>query len=417
MVTISEKIFAAHCKKDRVEPGEIINAEVDTIMVHEMLGMRVIDNFNEIGIEKIKHPERVVALFDHWIPANTIDVAIVHKNSREFIKKQGIKNYFGMREGICHQVIPEKGFVWPGALIVGTDSHTCTYGAFGAFSTGIGSTDCAILFAEGKLWFKVPETIKFNITGKIPPHIYGKDLILKLITDMGVDGATYKSIEFSGDSIKDLSIDSRMTMCNMAIEMGGKSGIVEPDKKTEEWLKGRVKKAYKPVFSDPDSTYDQVIDIDISNLEPQVAKPHSPGNAVAVGEVIGTKIDQCFIGSCTNGRMEDLRAAAQILKGKTVHQDVRLIICPASKEVYLKANQEGLIEILMNSGAVLTHSTCGPCLGIFGRMAPKEVSLSASNRNFIGRQGSRESEIYLSSAAVVAASALKGEITDPRTIK
>ncbi|NHI92854.1 MAG: 3-isopropylmalate dehydratase large subunit [Candidatus Lokiarchaeota archaeon] len=416
MATISEKILAAHCRKDKIEPGEIINAEVDTIMVHEMLGMRVIDNFNEIGIEKIQHPERVVALFDHWIPANTVDVAIVHKSSREFIKKQGIKNYFGMREGICHQVIPEKGFVWPGALIVGTDSHTCTYGAFGAFSTGIGSTDCAILFAEGELWFKVPETIKFNLTGKISEYIYGKDLILKLITDIGVDGATYKAIEFAGEAIKELSIDSRMTMCNMAIEMGGKAGIVEADKKTDEWLKNRVKREYKHVSSDPNSIYDQIIDIDISKLEPQVAKPHSPGNAVAVGEVAGTKIDQCFIGSCTNGRMEDLRVAAKILKGKTVHQDVRLIICPASKEVYFQANKEGLIEILMQSGAVLTHSTCGPCLGIFGMLAPKEVSLSSSNRNFIGRQGSRDAEIYLSSAAVVAASALKGEITDPRSI-
>ncbi|MHA1784605.1 MAG: 3-isopropylmalate dehydratase large subunit [Candidatus Helarchaeota archaeon] len=416
MPTISEKIFAAHCDQKKVEPGDIINAEVDIIMVHEMLGMRVIDNFNEIGLEKIKYPEKVVALFDHWIPANSIDVAIVHKVSREFIKKQGIKNYFGMREGICHQVVPEKGFVWPGALIVGTDSHTCTYGAFGAFSTGIGSTDCAILFAEGKLWFKVPESIKFNITGNIPPYIFGKDIILKLITEIGVDGATYKAIEFSGTTIKDLSIDSRMTMCNMAIEMGGKAGIVEPDNKTADWLRNKIKHEYKPVYSDADSNYEKIIDVDVSNLEPQVAKPHSPGNSVDVGDVVGIKVDQCFIGSCTNGRLEDLRIAAKLLKGKKVHQDVRLIICPASKDVYLEANKEGLVEILINSGAVLTHSTCGPCLGIFGMLAPKEVSLSSSNRNFIGRQGSREAEIYLSSAAVVAASAVKGEITDPRTL-
>ncbi len=414
MATITEKIFANHVEKGKVEPGEIVNADVDIIMVHEMLGMRVIDNFNEIGIEKIKYPERVVALFDHWIPANSIDVAIVQKDSREFIKKQGIKNYFGMREGICHQVIPEKGFVWPGALIVGTDSHTCTYGAFGAFSTGIGSTDCAILFAEGKLWFKVPESIKFNLTGKPADFIVGKDIILKLITEMGVDGATYKAAEFSGESVKYLSVDSRMTMSNMAIEFGGKAGVFEPDEISLNWLKGRVKREFKPVYSDPNSDYERTIDLDISKLEPQVAKPHSPGNSVAVGEVSGTKIDQCFIGSCTNGRLEDLRIAAKILKNKTVHQDVRLIICPASKEIYLKANEEGIIETLIKSGALVTHSTCGPCLGIFGMLAPDEVSLSSSNRNFIGRQGSREAKIYLSSAAVVAASAIKGEITDPR---
>ena len=414
MPTMTEKIFANHVEKGKVEPGEIVNADVDIIMVHEMLGMRVINNFNEIGIEKIKHPDRVVALFDHWIPANSIDVAIVQKDSREFIKKQGIKNYFGVREGICHQVIPEKGFAWPGALIVGTDSHTCTYGAFGAFSTGIGSTDCAILFAEGKLWFKVPESIKFNLTGKPSEYIGGKDIILKLITDIGVDGATYKAAEFSGESIKHLSMDSRMTMSNMAIEFGGKAGLIEPDDITLNWLKGRVKREFKPVYSDPDSNYEKIIDVDISNLEPQVAKPHSPGNSVAVGEVAGTKVDQCFIGSCTNGRLEDLRIAAKILKGKTVHQDVRLIICPASREIILQANDEGLLETLIKSGALVTHATCGPCLGIFGMLAPGEVSLSSSNRNFIGRQGSREAKIFLSSAAVVAASAITGEITDPR---
>jgi 3-isopropylmalate/(R)-2-methylmalate dehydratase large subunit len=414
--TIAEKILASHSGNKKVEPGQIVNANVDVIMVHEMLGMRIVDIFKKIGLKKIKNPDRIVALLDHWVPANSIDSAIVHKTSRAFIKEQGIKNYLGMNEGICHQIVPEHGFAWPGALIVGSDSHTCTYGAFGAFSTGIGSTDCAVLFAEDKLWFKVPETISYNITGKIPELVYGKDIILKIITDIGVDGANYKSVEYAGEAIKGLGIDGRMTICNMAIEMGAKAGIIPPDQKTIDWLKGRAKKEYQLVMSDKDANFEKKIDLDISDLEPQVAKPHSPGNAVAVGDVAGTKIDQCFIGSCTNGRLEDLEIAAKILRGKKIHPDVRLIITPASKEVYLKALKQGFTEIFVNSGAIVTHPTCGVCLGIFGTLAPGEVSLSSSNRNFIGRQGSREAKIYLSSAATVAASAIKGEITDPRNV-
>jgi len=414
MPTMCEKIFATHVEEERVEAGMIVNAEVDAIMVHEMLGMRVIGAFNQIGVDKIQHPERILALFDHWIPANSIDVAIVQKESREFIKKHGISNFYDMREGICHQVMPEKGFVWPGALIVGTDSHTCTYGAFGAFSTGIGATDCAVLLAEGKLWFKIPETIKFDLQGKVPPLICGKDIMLRLISEIGVDGATYKAVEFKGEVASQLSIDDRMTICNMAIEMGGKAGMFEPDDKTMEWLKGRVQHPYTPVKSDPDANYEQVISIDISDLEPQVAKPHSPQNAVPASELSDVKVDQCFIGSCTNGRLSDLEIAAKILKGKTIHPDVRLIICPASKETYLEALKLGIIQTLIKAGAVVTHSTCGPCLGIFGMLAPGEVSLSASNRNFIGRQGSRDAFIYLASPATVAASAIVGHIQDPR---
>ena len=416
MPTIAEKIFASHSGNEKVEPGQIINANVDIIMVHDMLGMRVVDTFKQIGINKVKNPDRIVALLDHWVPPNTIDSAIINKTSREFIKKYGIKNYLGMDKGICHQIVPENGFVWPGALIVGTDSHTCTYGAFGAFSTGIGSTDCAVLFAEEKLWFKVPETILYKINGKIPKMVFGKDIILKLITDIGVDGATYKSVEFTGNTINELSIDGRMTMCNMGIEMGAKAAIIPPDQKTIDWLKNRVRHDYTIVNSDPDANFEKIIDLDISNLEPQVAKPHSPGNAVAVGEVEGIKVDQCFIGSCTNGRLEDLEIAAKLLRGKKIHDDVRLIITAASKEIYTQALHKGLIEIFINLGAIVTHPTCGVCLGIFGTLAPGEVSLSSSNRNFIGRQGSRDAKIYLSSTATVAASAIKGEITDPRTI-
>ncbi|NVM05123.1 MAG: 3-isopropylmalate dehydratase large subunit, partial [Candidatus Helarchaeota archaeon] len=244
MPTIAEKIFASHSGNEKVEPGQIINANVDIIMVHDMLGMRVVDTFKQIGINKVKNPDRIVALLDHWVPPNTIDSAIINKTSREFIKKYGIKNYLGMDKGICHQIVPENGFVWPGALIVGTDSHTCTYGAFGAFSTGIGSTDCAVLFAEEKLWFKVPETILYKINGKIPKMVFGKDIILRLITDIGVDGATYKSVEFTGNTINELSIDGRMTICNMGVEMGAKAAIIPPDQKTIDWLKNRVRHDY-----------------------------------------------------------------------------------------------------------------------------------------------------------------------------
>jgi len=412
--TIAEKIFQFHTDEKKVEAGQIVNADVDIIMMHEMLGMRVADIYEELNLDRISHPERVVVLLDHWTPANSVDVAVVHKTTRAFVQKYGIKNWYGMTEGICHQVIPEKGYVWPGALIVGTDSHTCTYGAFGAFSTGIGSTDAAILLAEGKLWFKIPESFKIDLKGTPPAFITGKDIILKLITEIGTAGATYQSIEFHGAAIPTISIDSRMTMCNMTIEMGGKAGIIEPDQRTLAWLKNRVKRPFEIIKADPDAIYSSEFELNVSNLEPQVAKPHSPGNAVAVGDVQGTPFDQAFIGSCTNGRLEDLRIAAKILKGKQINKNVRLIITAASKKIYLQALTEGLIKTFVEAGAVVTHPTCGVCLGIFGTLAPGEVSLSTSNRNFIGRQGSRDAAIYLAAPATVAASALNGVITDPR---
>lgn len=415
MPTIAEKIFAIHSGEPKVEPGQIVNADVDIIMMHEMLGMRVADTYKEFELDSIAYPDRVVVLLDHWTPANTIDVAVVHKTTRDFVKQYKINNWFGMTEGICHQVVPELGFVWPGALIVGTDSHTCTYGAFGAFSTGIGSTDCAILLAEGKLWFKVPDSVKINLQGPIPPYIVGKDIILNLAAKIGVEGANYQSLEFHGDAIKDLSIDSRMTICNMAIEVGAKAGIFEPDRSTLAWLRNRVKHDFEIMRADSNASYKSEIDLNVNELQPQVAKPHSPENSVPVGEVQGTKFDQGFIGSCTNGRMEDLRIAAKILKNKKIHKDIRLIITPASREIYLNAMKEGLLKVFIDAGALVTHPTCGVCLGIFGTLAPGEVSLSSSNRNFIGRQGSRDAKIYLASPATVAASALKGEITDPRT--
>ncbi|MHA1270234.1 MAG: 3-isopropylmalate dehydratase large subunit [Candidatus Helarchaeota archaeon] len=415
MSTIAEKILAEHSNKLKVNPGEIINASVDVIMSHEMLSMRVIKILEEMDVRDIIYPDKLVVLLDHWIPPANIDTAIIDKREREFVKKHKIKNWFDWNNGICHQVIPEKGFAWPGALIVGTDSHTCTYGAFGAFATGIGSTDAAILLATGELWFKVPESIKFELTGNLQPMVYGKDVILKLISEIGVDGATYKSVEFTGNIISNLSIDSRMTICNMAIEMGAKTGIIIPDKKTLDWLNGRVKIPFKIVQSDNNAIYDKIYEYDLTELEPQVAKPHSPENSVAVGEVSGVKIDQAFIGSCTNGRYEDLEIAAKILKNQKIHPDTRLIIVPASKEVYLKALEKGFIKLFIESGAFVNFPSCGPCIGAYGVLAPGETSLSTSNRNFIGRQGSKKAKIYLSNAAVVAASSIKGEIVDPRS--
>jgi 3-isopropylmalate/(R)-2-methylmalate dehydratase large subunit len=414
MATIAEKILASHSSADRIKPGEIIDAKVDIIMSHEMLGMRVIDIFNEIGVEEIKEPDKLVVLLDHWIPPANIDTATVDKLEREFVKKHKIRNWLDWNSGICHQVLPEKGFAWPGALIVGTDSHTCTYGAFGAFATGIGSTDAAVLLATGSLWFKIPESILFKLDGKLKPMIYGKDVILRLISEIGVEGANYRSVEFQGDIISNLSIDSRMTICNMAIEMGAKAGIIEPDQKTLDWLKGRVKNDFEVVRADNDAEYEEIIELDLSDMDPQVAKPHSPENAVSVKEVAGIKVDQGFIGSCTNGRYEDLEIAAKILKNKKIHRDTRLIIVPASKEVYLKSLDNGLLKIFIEAGAFVNFPSCGPCIGAYGVLAPGEISLSTSNRNFIGRQGSKEAKIYLSNAAVVATSVIKGEISDPR---
>lgn len=331
------------------------------------------------------------------------------------MRKYGIKNWLDMREGICHVVLPEKGFVKPGDLIVGSDSHTTTYGALGAFATGMGATDMAIVLATGEIWFKVPSTIKFNVEGKLQPMVMGKDIILHIIGEIGVEGASYKAMEFAGDTVKELSMDARFTLCNMAIEAGGKTGIIEPDEKTLKWVEERVRQPFKPVLNDPDAEYEEVIDVDASNLEPQVAKPPSPENSVPVSEVEGTKIDQAFIGSCTNGRLEDLRVAAKILDGREVAKMVRAIVIPASKEIYMKAMKEGLIEIFLKAGCVVCNSTCGPCIGAhLGLLAPGEVCISSSNRNFVGRMGSKDAKIYLASPATVAASAVTGEITDPR---
>lgn len=337
---------------------------------------------------------------------------------RKFVENQKIKNFYDVNEGVCHQILPEKGHIVPGEVVVGTDSHTCTHGALGAFSTGIGSTDMAMVFSTGKLWFKVPKTIKFNINGQLPDYVYAKDVVLNIIGRIGADGATYMACEFGGETVKEMSVSDRMVLCNMAIEMGGKTGLVEPDKKTIEYIKNRTTKPYEIMKTDADATSLEIMDVKVNDLEPQIACPHNVDNVKPISEVEGTEIDQVFLGSCTNGRLNDLRDAAKIIKGHTISNSIRMLVIPASREIYRKALDEGLIGTFVDAGALVCNPCCGPCLGgHVGLLGPGEISLSTSNRNFKGRQGSAEAEVYLSSAAVAASSAIKGKITDPHNLK
>jgi len=420
-VNISEKILARASRKKTVHPGEIVDANVDVVMVHDLTGPLAIEAFKKIGVSKVWDNKKVVIILDHQIPAESVKMAELHKMLRKFASEQGIRLYDIGEGGICHQVMPEKGYVTPGSLIVGADSHTCTYGAFGSFATGIGSTEAAAVFATGKLWLKVPEAIKFNVEGKFPKYVTPKDLILHMIGKVGVDGATYKSVEFTGQTMRDMSIAGRMTVCNMSVEMGAKNGIVEPDETTKRFLETRVPKGKLAVDdwkSDADAKYEKTIEIDVSDLEPQIACPSSVDNVKPISKVGDVAINQAFIGSCTNGRIEDLRVAAQIIKGKKVKTGVRALVIPASQEVYAQALKEGLVEIFTEAGALVCGATCGPCLGgHIGLLASGEVCVSTSNRNFIGRMGSPEANVYLASPAVVAASALTGKLTDPRKLE
>ena len=390
-------------------------ANIDVAMTHDLTGPLSVESFEKIGVQKVWDPEKIVIVFDHQVPADSIDAANNHMIMRKFVERQGIKNFYDVREGVCHQVLPEKGHVVPGEVVVGTDSHTCTHGALGAFATGIGSTDMAMVFATGKLWFKVPETIKFDLTGKLQDNVFAKDIVLDIIGKIGADGATYKACEFGGETTRNMNISDRMVLCNMAIEMGGKTGMVEPDQKTINYLKGRSNKPYEIVKTDNEASSLEIMQIGVNELEPQIACPHNVDNVKPVSEVEGTHIDQVFLGSCTNGRLSDLRTAAKIMKGRNVSKTVRMLVIPASREVYTKAMDEGLLRTFVDSGALVCNPCCGPCLGgHIGLVGPGEVSLSTSNRNFKGRQGSPEAEVYLSSAAVAAASAITGKITDPR---
>ena len=419
-MNITEKILAKASGKQAVHPGEIIDANVDVVMVHDLTGPLAVESFKKIGVPKVWDNKKVVVILDHQVPAESVKAAELHKTMRQFAKEQNLPFYDVGRGGICHQVMPEKGHVVPGTVIVGADSHTCTYGAFGAFATGIGSTEAAAVFATGKIWFKVPPTIKVNVQGDFQKYVTPKDLILNIIGKLSVDGAIYKSAEFTGPTIKNMSIAGRMTLCNMAVEMGAKNGIIEPDETTRKFLQGRVTSMpnFDTLKSDADAVYERTVDFDVSNMEPQVACPSSVDNVKPVSEVGNVPIDQAFIGSCTNGRIEDLRLAAQVLKGRQVKDGVRALVIPASQEVYRQAMQEGLLEIFTDANAIVCGSACGPCLGgHIGLLAAGETCVSSSNRNFIGRMGSTQASVYLASPATVAASAVTGKITSAQQLE
>lgn len=413
--TISEKILSRACGKE-VRAGEIVNAKVDKAMSHENAAL-VSKVFNEIGVRRVWDAEKIVIILDHRAPANSIKTAEGHKAIREFVDAQGIKHFYDIKAGICHQVMVEFGHVLPGTLIVGTDSHTTTYGAFGAFSTGIGATEMAGVWATGELWLRVPESFRIEIDGSLPSRVYAKDVILSIIGELGADGANYKAVEFYGSAVSRMSISERMTLCNMSMEMGAKAGIVQVDEKTFEFLKGRVKEKFDAVYPGANAEYERVLSYDISTLEPKVACPHSVDDVRSIKDVEGIRIDQAVLGSCTNGRLDDLEVAVEILDGRKVHENVRLLVIPASFEVYLEALRKGIIERLIESKGIILNPGCGPCLGAHqGILAGKERCISSTNRNFKGRMGSPDSEIYLASPATVASSALKGEITDPREV-
>ncbi|XHH08389.1 MAG: 3-isopropylmalate dehydratase large subunit [Candidatus Bathyarchaeia archaeon] len=419
-MNITEKILAKASGKKSVAPGEIVDANVDALMIHDLTGPLAVESFKKIGAEKVWNNEKVIVILDHQIPAESVKAAELHKTMRQFAKDQKLRIYDVGRGGICHQVMPEQGHVVPGSVIVGADSHTCTYGAFGAFATGIGSTEAAAVMTTGKIWFKVPSAIKIEVNGEFPKYITPKDLVLNIIGKLGVDGAIYKSTEFTGPTMKAMSIAGRMTVCNMAVEMGAKNGIIAPDQTTKEFLQNRVKTLpdFAALKSDKDAQYECTLDVDVSEMEPQIACPSSVDNVRPISEVGDVIVDQAFIGSCTNGRLEDLRLAAQIMKGKKVKDGVRALVIPASQEVYKQALTEGLTEIFTEAGAIVCGSACGPCLGgHIGLLAAEETCVSTSNRNFIGRMGSTKANVYLASPAVVAASALTGKITNPKTVE
>ncbi len=409
-MTLAEKILARAAGIERVKPQDVVTARVDVAMSHENADV-VLRAFREIGVEKVWDPERIVILFDHRVPAESEKTAATHQRIRQFVLQQGIKNFYDMREGICHQILPEHGHSRPGEIMVGTDSHTTTHGAFGTFATGIGATEMAGVWATGELWFMVPESMKINVHGKFRKHVSVKDLILYIIGKLGAAGADYRSVEFSGEMISTLSVASRMVLTNLSMEMGAKVAFVIPDEKTIEYVKQRTDRAFTPLTPDPDAAYIQEMEIDASGLTSMVACPHTVDNVKTVSEVAGTKINQALIGSCTNGRLEDLAVAAEILSGKTVSPEVRLLVIPASRSVYLQAMNKGYLEIFVKAGGLVLNPGCGPCLGAHqGLMAPGEVCISTTNRNFKGRMGSSESFIYLASPATVASSAISGVI-------
>lgn len=417
-MTITEQILASHSGKEKVNPRDLINSKIDIVMGHDLSVPLAIEELERIGADRVFDREKIILVPDHFAPSKDVKSAENCKRMKEFAKRHRISHYYEVGEmGIAHALLPEKGVVLPGDLVVGGDSHTCTYGGLGAFATGVGSSDLAAAMLTGELWFKVPESMKFVYYGKLQKWVDGKDLILYTIGDIGVDGALYRAMEFTGEMIEQLPMSGRLTMANMAIEAGAKNGIFQADRITEEYLAGRAARPYTIFRSDPDAIYADVREYDVSQIEPQVAFPHLPSNTKPISQVGDITIDQVVIGSCTNGRIEDLRIAAQVLRGNKVAPYVRLIIIPATQEVYRQAMREGLFEIFLDAKGVISTPTCGPCVGgHMGVLAKGERAISTTNRNFIGRMGHPESEVYLSNPAVAAASAVKGRIADPEQV-
>lgn len=417
-MTMVEKILAAKAAKDKVVPGELVNVEVDLALGNDITAPVAIKEFKRFGLDRVFDPEKIVLVPDHFTPNKDIAAAEQALVLRRFAKEYGLKHYFEVgRMGIEHALLPEQGLVWPGMIIIGADSHTCTYGALGAFATGVGSTDLAAAMAIGEAWFKVPPTIRFEYDGQLPEWVSGKDLILLTIGKIGVEGARYRAMEFAGSAIDSLPMDGRLTMANMAIEAGGKCGYMQPDQITFDYLEGRVDRTYTSVYSDSNASYESINTFDVNNLEPQVAFPPSPDNVFPVSAAKGVELDQVVIGSCTNGRIDDLRAAASVIRGKKVKEGLRLLIIPATQQIYRQAMEEGLLADFIDAEAAVSTPTCGPCLGgHMGILAKGEKALATTNRNFVGRMGHPESEVYLSSPAVAAASAVAGSIVHPEEV-
>jgi 3-isopropylmalate/(R)-2-methylmalate dehydratase large subunit len=411
--TIAEKILGAHSGKD-VTAGDIVIADIDFMMGQDGTSPLAIKAFREMQGKRVFDPSKVTMVIDHSAPSPSMAVSELHGMMRQFGREQGFKVY-DIGCGVCHQLMAEQGHVIPGGLVIGADSHTCTYGAINAFSTGVGSTDLAAALLSGKLWFKVPETLRFVLNGTLSEGVYSKDLILFLIKEVTADGATYMAAEYVGEAINSLSVDDRFTISNMAVEMGAKVGLMLADEKTEAWVKAHSRRGFKAVVPDKDAKYAEIKEYDVSKLEPQVAKPHTVDNVSPVGEVEGTPIQQAYLGTCTNGRLEDLRIAAGVLKGRMVHPEVRMVVAPASRDVCLEAIKEGIITTFIEAGAVVVNPGCGPCVGTHqGVPSDGENVISTANRNFKGRMGNPNAFIYLASPATVAASAIEGKITDPR---
>lgn len=417
-MTMTEKILAAHAGAASVRPGEIVDCRVDFVFANDITAPLAIQEFQKMGGNSVFDPDRVAFVLDHYVPNKDIPSANQAKSTRDFVRAHGLPYFYDIgRAGIAHVLLAEEGFVGPGDVFIGADSHTCNHGALGAFATGVGSSDLAAALVTGRLWLRVPETVRYVLTGRPRPWVTGKDLVLVIIGTIGVDGARYGAMEFAGETLSYLTMDERFSITNMAVEAGAKNGIMEPDARTLEWVTPRARRSFTVVRPDPDAAYADVKTIEVNRLEPVVAAPSSPGNVVSVRDATGVRVDQCFIGTCTNGRLEDLRIAARVLAGRRVHRDTRLLIIPATPAIYRQALEEGLIQIFLDAGAAVSTSTCGPCIGgHMGVLGEGEVCVSTSSRNFVGRMGHKTSRVYLSNAAVAAATAVTGTLTHPADV-